>query len=109
MAVTRVRITDAGGGHWRRYDNMTAAETDFLRANTPTERLATTDAVDWTALIYCRALRHRSACGARNWARAKYDTGSYDAARGIINVLAVHHGICGVRGRRHEPDCQKGK
>ena len=25
---------------------------------TPTERLATTDAVDWTALVYCGALGH---------------------------------------------------
>src|SRR6188472_3246000 len=52
----------------------------FPQPLAPTERLATTDAVDWTASIYCRALCHRPADSARSRARPKHDTGSDDAA-----------------------------
>lgn len=74
-----------------------------------TERLTSTDAVDGPALIYSRSMRDGSARSARNWTRVKHNPSSRDAAYRVINVLAVHHGICAVRGYYHETRYEKGK
>jgi hypothetical protein len=60
--------------------------------------LSATDAIDRTASIDCRSVRHRPARDARNRARPKHNTRSCDATGGVTDVLAVHHGVRRFRG-----------
>lgn len=69
-------------------------------------RSAPTDAVDWTAAVhgcstpytYTRSADAGGYDSASHWTRPQNDTWPYDAANGIVHILAVYDGCIGVLG-----------